>query len=524
MGADVADYYYTPDASEGNYFVSMSQSSLEYEALIRLNPSRQYSIRAIVGSATSNTVVFTTLAPTAPTITSIAPGVYTPIKYQRYGSCVAMSLSTIMERNKAIADYAATGATDYETFSARYIFGSDNLPNLDAMYTLATIKSCVSTGAPRWELLDNRYGDDIPKADAVTLYNSASSIIRTNAAHQKFTGYNEIDFYNGNAVANAIQQYGSVLMTLQTPNNLRDREHWDGNGLVEQPDTYANSGHAMVLIGLTRINNKAYWIAHNSWGRVNGDNGLFYVPYDWGAGCPSPVADLTFVDTAAWITTCYVIYKNNVSTANPSKPTNVQAPRTGEKTATVTWNSVGSGMTYYVMAQPHNLWDESSAYVESGGLWWWIFAPWISWWIKATTTSLSASLTFDTADAVDVMVIAMDSSGRMSMPTIVPVGVKPDAWMWYPQIYAGATIAIAAAHWNAFTSRINEWRAYKGLSSYSFTQVSSGQAISATIVNQARSAIQGIGTGVGTGVTQAVTGQPLQAAIFENMRLAINAL
>jgi len=79
---------------------------------------------------------------------------------------------------------------------------------------------------------------------------------------------------------------------------------------------------------------------------------------------------------------------------------------------------------------------------------------------------------------------------------------RPSDWAWTTTIASGqpcystynsggkAYIAvITAVEWNDFTTRINDFRVYKELSTYSFTTASSGGAFYASIINEARTAI-----------------------------------
>lgn len=100
---------------------------------------------------------------------------------------------------------------------------------------------------------------------------------------------------------------------------------------------------------------------------------------------------------------------------------------------------------------------------------------------------------------------------------------RPDDWSWNSTIRAGADIAISAPDWNNFCSRINEFRAYAGLSSYSFTTVSRGTVISAAIVNQARTAISAI-SGHGTLPSAAVPGDEITARFFNTLTSALNSI
>ena len=100
---------------------------------------------------------------------------------------------------------------------------------------------------------------------------------------------------------------------------------------------------------------------------------------------------------------------------------------------------------------------------------------------------------------------------------------RPDDWSWWSTVSSGSPIAITAREWNAFCTRINEFREYAELSSYSFTSVSKGTPISATIVNQARSAISGI-SGHGTLPSAAVSGGKITATFFNRLASALNSI
>lgn len=101
---------------------------------------------------------------------------------------------------------------------------------------------------------------------------------------------------------------------------------------------------------------------------------------------------------------------------------------------------------------------------------------------------------------------------------------RPDAWEWWSVVEKGAEIQLSAAEWNAFTACINDFRVYKDLAEYSFTTAVSGKtAISAAIVNQARTAIAAI-SGHGTLPAAAVQGDPVTAAFFNDLRDALNTV
>ena len=100
---------------------------------------------------------------------------------------------------------------------------------------------------------------------------------------------------------------------------------------------------------------------------------------------------------------------------------------------------------------------------------------------------------------------------------------RPANWSWSSTIEKGKPIKVTAVEWNNFCTRINKFRTYKGLTTYNFTTVSKGMSISATIVNQARTAINGI-TGHGTLPSEAASGGAITASFFNTLKNALNAI
>lgn len=90
-----------------------------------------------------------------------------------------------------------------------------------------------------------------------------------------------------------------------------------------------------------------------------------------------------------------------------------------------------------------------------------------------------------------VRVTAYDEFGNARATTISVIykKVRPSDWSWTYAKVSGSTLTLSASEWNGFCNRINLFRQYKSLSNYSFTTVVSGQDITATIINQATSAI-----------------------------------
>lgn len=100
-----------------------------------------------------------------------------------------------------------------------------------------------------------------------------------------------------------------------------------------------------------------------------------------------------------------------------------------------------------------------------------------------------------------------------------PSNPRPDNWSWWSAIYSGGLINLSANEWNAFCRRINEFRAYRGLSVYSFIQAYSGTPIYAHMANQARDAIWDMNYYVPDRVS---SGEPIAASFFLGLQRALN--
>lgn len=98
---------------------------------------------------------------------------------------------------------------------------------------------------------------------------------------------------------------------------------------------------------------------------------------------------------------------------------------------------------------------------------------------------------------------------------------RPYNWNWYSTIEQGQPIKLSAREWNDFCTKINAFREYKGLSDYSFTTVSKGQPIKASVVNEAWNAINSI-PGRGGLPNKAYSGKPFDAYFFKQLRIALN--
>lgn len=100
---------------------------------------------------------------------------------------------------------------------------------------------------------------------------------------------------------------------------------------------------------------------------------------------------------------------------------------------------------------------------------------------------------------------------------------RPSNFSWTYTKTSGGSFNLTAAEWNALTARINAFREYKGLSSYSFTYAYKGNDFTAAMYNQAVNAIKGI-SGYGSYLSTVSSGDTVTAAGLNLLRDELNAI
>lgn len=133
----------------------------------------------------------------------------------------------------------------------------------------------------------------------------------------------------------------------------------------------------------------------------------------------------------------------------------------------------------------------------------------------------------------------IDYSGNMSLTAdgtvslLIPLG-RPANWEWEYTITSGSQFysqsgktayLMRAAHWNQFTARINEFRDYKGLSSYTFTTATTSTTPTGVrnCINQAINAINPM-LSTAQRMDTIVAGDKVTAKIFTDLVAKIKLL
>lgn len=112
-----------------------------------------------------------------------------------------------------------------------------------------------------------------------------------------------------------------------------------------------------------------------------------------------------------------------------------------------------------------------------------------------------------------------------SYSTLACSPARPTNWSWSFTVAAGQSCQVPASSWLSFQNKINAFRAYKGLSSYSFTTagISSGNTFYASFANEARAAISAMSppTSVPSSVS---SGSAFTAAWLNQLTNALNSI
>lgn len=118
-----------------------------------------------------------------------------------------------------------------------------------------------------------------------------------------------------------------------------------------------------------------------------------------------------------------------------------------------------------------------------------------------------------------------NSTGTIELYVQPPekVVARPNDFAWTYSKVQGGTFNLTATEWNNLATRINEFRAYKGLSNYSFTTAYSGNNYMAYMYNQARTAIQGI-SGYGTYIPSVSSGDTVTAYMMNVLVSELNSI
>ena len=139
--------------------------------------------------------------------------------------------------------------------------------------------------------------------------------------------------------------------------------------------------------------------------------------------------------------------------------------------------------------------------------------------------AISYNVTAGTIYYIWVRQYSGNSTGAIDLYIEPPeaAAVRPSNFSWTYAKTKGGSFNLTATEWNNLTARINAFRAYKGLSNYSFTYAYKGDDFTAAMYNQAVNAIKGI-SGYGSYLSTVSKGDTVTAAGLNLLRDELNAI
>jgi hypothetical protein len=139
-----------------------------------------------------------------------------------------------------------------------------------------------------------------------------------------------------------------------------------------------------------------------------------------------------------------------------------------------------------------------------------------------TFTGLTASTTYTLgAQAFDVQ---GNGSDIKSISVTTPAAVtRPSNFTWSSAKTQGQNFNLTASEWTSLCSKINEFRTYKGLATYSFTSVASGDTFFFWIFNQAVTAISAMSPPT-SAPSSVSSGDTVTASAINRLRDSLNSI
>lgn len=137
-----------------------------------------------------------------------------------------------------------------------------------------------------------------------------------------------------------------------------------------------------------------------------------------------------------------------------------------------------------------------------------------------TYTGLAADTPYD------LYCVVSDNAGRtVTSFTISPrtASNRPSDFFWNTSKISGNNFDITATEWNNLTSKIDAFRAYKGLGSFGFTSASSGATFEAYYYRQTASGISGMSPPTSAPPLR-YTGDDILASDIDKLRTSLNSI
>lgn len=460
------------------------------------------------------------------------------------GSCVANAIASAKEvqesrQNKSFLQYSVSWF-----FGRNGISDSEGMNYYNAYNALKSQGIPPATAVPR--LNNKEYYPD------TELFNDSKKIYQQIGELNEFSRPQKIHSYKAiiadstenittvEEICNAIKNIGrgkenSSVVTLSITIDKSFDDAY-GNGIVGNIQDSWRGGHSLLVVGWTTINSKKYWITQNSWtswyygihmsqSRPEGDNGLFYIPFDW----------YIIKNGYIWGLSQFFILEDDASAPPlPSALLNIDNITPNSARWTIhnlgnnfnSKNYVRAGVTSSKFTSASNGNTTINDVVGSTN------AP-----TNGTATSASGTINrlypnknytvWGFAQASNKKYYATSPENGISFTTLT--AEIPALWSWENPKQKDKAFNLTATEWINFCKRINAVRFAYGYPHYSFTTDSMNigyeKPFTASLFLEGAKAIREIQDNVG-GVSpdclNVVTGGSIYAWYFTNLEAALN--
>lgn len=229
---------------------------------------RQHRRNIIIPSPKDKRDIKYTRTGTIATTTDIdlRPGLSSVRNQGSINCCFSFAGAGIIESlmiQKTRAKYVISPSYNY--YWTRIIEGT--YPNNVGCYITTYMKSLYKYGFV-WESL-------MPYRQVSAYSPDTKTVTTAMMAKELFLSRTEYQFVSPSLYLNALNNNKPILL------GIRINKSWYSvgkNGIIDNLDT-SQGGHAVLLVGRKKLNDKQYGIIKNSWGEQFGDLGYCYIPW-----------------------------------------------------------------------------------------------------------------------------------------------------------------------------------------------------------------------------------------------------
>jgi len=266
-------------------------------------------------------------------------------------SCVGHAISYLKE----VQEYKFRGISGYR-FDYVWIYGNRNIDDWqgEGEYPAQAIVKMQTDGVPKLDTnraFKNTYTTNLDVANYDSAHLTAKDYASTyrsqllaEAQTRRFTNSYTATLYT-DTIKNGIIANGGVLIEFWLTDDTYNAR-FNGGIITDIYSTPYTTTHLICAIGWKNINGIDYWICPNSWGSWSGNNGIFYMPFNYTKSITCYIVSEITPSIFAWSTTFTSGNSVNVKASDWNLLTSkINSTRISKGLSTITFTNVISGVT-----------------------------------------------------------------------------------------------------------------------------------------------------------------------------------